>query len=103
MLGGQKPWVKALAENPLMILSILALIATRIVGKIFDKRFNVWNLTTLSISFIGFILLVLSKKEQLKRKEFFKFGPSALNEKEKTLYKISYILMVIGLLLTFIV
>ena len=44
MLGGNKPWVKALAENPLLILSIFGLVATRIAGKIIDKDFNDWNL-----------------------------------------------------------
>lgn len=103
MLGGQKPWVKTLAENPLLFLSVLAIVATRIAEKIIEKNYNVWNLVALSISFIGFIFLVLSKKEQLKRNEFLKLGSSNMNEKDKKLYRISYTLMLIGLLLTFLI
>ncbi len=103
MLGGQKPWIKILAENFLLYMTLLAILLTRIAGKIIYNTYSIWNLLALLISFIGLIFLILSKKEKIKRKEFFTFGSSNMNEKEKKLYQISYILMIVGILLTFTV
>lgn len=101
MLGGQKPWVKILAENFLLNLTLLAILLTRIAGKIINKDFSIWNLAAFSVSIIGFVLLVISKKDQINRKEFFKFGSNGMSENDKKIYKISYFLMIIGLLITF--
>lgn len=101
MLGGQKPWVKILAENLLFNLTLLAILLTRIAGKMINKDFSIWSLAAFSVSIIGFILLVISKKDQIKKKEYFKFSSIGMNEHDKKIYKISYFLMIIGLLITF--
>lgn len=79
MLNGYRPWQKALFENFLMILTLLAIVLTRIAGKIMKPDFGIHNLLTFAMATIGFLFLAYSKREQLKRREFFSFGMSSQN------------------------
>lgn len=74
MLGGSKPWVKALYDNFLMVITILVILLIRIYEKTLNLQFGIYNFLAFLISSIGFCCLCYSKREQLKRKEFFKFG-----------------------------
>jgi|GEM_PF-1438431 len=103
MLNGYKPWQKALFENFLMILSILAIVLVRIAGKIMNPDFSIYNLLTLAIATVGFLLLLYSKRGQLKRKDFFRFGVSSQKDRDQTFYRLGYFFLLIGLLLTFII
>ena len=103
MLHGYKPWQKAFFDNFLIILSILVTLLIRIANKMIKPEFSIYNLLAFGIAIIGFGLLVYSKREQLKRKEFFKFGVSSESEKDRKIYKIGYFFLILGLLLTFII
>lgn len=102
MLNGQKPWVKNIFENFLIILSVLGLTLARIVGKILNGQFGINNLIALSFAIIGLILLVVSKMDNLKQGNYFSFGSTSMSAENRTIYKVAYVCMIVGLLLTFI-
>ena len=103
MLNGNKPWQKILFENFLMILSLMAIVLTRIAGKLMNPNFGIYNLLTLAIATIGFLFLTYSKREQLKKKEFLSFGVSSQDPKDHVFYRLGYFLLIVGLILAFII
>ena len=103
MLNGNKPWQKALFENFLMIFSLLAIVIVRIASKFINPDFSIYNLLSLAFAIAGFLLIFYSKREQLKRREFFKFGVNSQNPKNYKYYRLGYIFLVMGLILTFVI
>ena len=102
MLNENKPWVKYLFENFLITLTISALILTRIAGKMINGRFELSNLIVLAFAIVGLILLIVSKIASFKNGNYFSFGSVEMSSKDKIIYKISYVLMIVGLMLTFL-
>ena len=60
---------------------------------------NLYGLVAMSV---GFFILVYSKKDFLKKREYwFKFGFSYLDGKNRNLYFLSYVLLYLGFIISF--
>ena len=103
MLNGKKVWQKIFFENFLIIISFFGIVVARIAGKVENPNFGIYNLVTLAVATIGFLFISFSKREQLKKKDFFNFGVHSQNPKDYIYYRFGYFLLFAGLILTFII
>jgi hypothetical protein len=102
MLGGQKPWVKTVIENFLLIFTILCLAITFLLGKALSKtHFTIFNLLSYFLSIFGFSLLARAKYSIYKKGKFFTFGYQDMDDKNRKFYFFGYVFIVIGLIFTF--
>lgn len=104
MLSNNKPWIKYIFQEPILLLSLLGMFFALLSKGIFEygELLKEVHLGYLLLAILGFAFLVISKISLLKKGIRFSLGPGKMTLLNKVFYFFGWLLMFVGLLNIFL-